>query len=224
MTPIHLTDMGIVSRDLNQGAYMENHEETLKQLAIQAQQHPVQSTQRRLALNKLVSEIMRSPNRRRRAPASWPAHLYEDLYNQALNKTLLEICQKIDQYNPKHPVMAWVNELLGYRCLDVGREYNQNTPPTYSLDELKQELPDLKQLDDEDEMLAEFLKSDPENRLKIFIKGHPEATLQVLALAIFEEGKTWKQLSIDFGIPMQTIVAFVKRNLQKLNDYFRNNL
>ncbi|HAZ48333.1 MAG TPA: hypothetical protein DCZ55_28730 [Cyanobacteria bacterium UBA11371] len=203
---------------------MENHEETLKQLAIQAQQHPVQSSQRRLALNKLVGEIVRSPNRRRRAPASWPAHLYHDLYNQALNKTLLEICQKIDQYNPEYPVMAWVNEILGYRCLDVGREYNQNTLPTYSLNELKQELPDLKPLDDEDEMLAEFLRSDPENRLKIFIKGHPEATLQVLALAILEEGKTWKQLSIDFGIPMQTIVSFVKRNLQNLTDYFRNNL
>jgi DNA-directed RNA polymerase specialized sigma24 family protein len=207
---------------------MENHEETLKQLAIQAQQHPVQSTQRRLALNRLVGEIMRSPKLARPQQGNWPRHLYEDFYNEALQKTLLEICQKIDQYNPNYPVMAWVNELLKYRFLDVVRDYYRAAPTViFSLDALNYDTPDNREteFDDITEKLAQFLKQDPENRLQVAIRGYPNApVLQNLLWAKYVEGKTWKELSIDCGIPMQTIVSFVKRNLPNLNDYFRNNL
>jgi DNA-directed RNA polymerase specialized sigma24 family protein len=206
---------------------MENHEETLKQLAIQAQQHPVQSTQRRLALNRLVSEIMRSPKLARPQQGNWPRHLYEDLYNEALQKTLLEICQKIDQYNPKYRVMAWVNELLRYRFLDVVRDYYRTRQTeTRSLDQLDYDTLNINQTppDDEAEKVAKFLTNDPENRFQIHIKSHPEATFQALALAKYVEGQTWEEISLRFNISMQTIISFVKRNLHKLNPYFRKYL
>lgn len=76
----------------------------LQQLAIESKQHPSLSPQRQLALNRLVNKILQSDSLSHPQRGSWSPNLYEDLYNEALQKTLLEICQKIDSYNPNHPV------------------------------------------------------------------------------------------------------------------------
>jgi hypothetical protein len=94
-------------------------DERLQQLAREAKQQPPLSHQRQLLLNRLVNKILQSDRLSHPQRGSWPPSLYEDLYNEAMQKTLLEICQKIDNYNPEHPVMAWVNYLLKKRFSDV---------------------------------------------------------------------------------------------------------
>ena len=78
----------------------------LQQLVKKAQQHPPKSVERRMALNSLAQEILSSGHLSRLRNSPCPPHLYEDFYNEALQKTLMEISQKIDGYNPKYPVMA----------------------------------------------------------------------------------------------------------------------
>ena len=87
----------------------------LQQLVAKAQGHPPESVERQIAVSELFNEIVCCHCLARPQQRSWHPSVYEDLYNEALLRTLREICQKIDRYNPNHPVMAWVNFLLKKR-------------------------------------------------------------------------------------------------------------
>ena len=105
--------MLIVSKTPDNNALNRNqdNDEYLRELAIEAQKHPLQSSKRQLAINKLVNEIWRSPKLGHPQKGLWSPNFYEEIYHEALQKTLLEVCHRINLYNPQHPVMAWVNSL-----------------------------------------------------------------------------------------------------------------
>jgi hypothetical protein len=168
---------------------------------------------------------------------SWPPSLYEDLYNEALQKTLIEICQKIDKYNPEHPVMAWVNYLLKKRFSDVVKKYlNQgitSVPPSsnlkarvVSLGELEYNLISEEQAMTDSQLLVQFIEDDPENLFKNeHIIGYPQASFQYIALARFVEEKTWQEISTELnGTSIQTLSSFFNRQLRKLMPYFQKYL
>ncbi len=72
---------------------------------------PIIRAKRRIALNRLINAIQFSG--RLSKQAKWlELPNYQDYYNEALQKTLIEICEKINQYNPQYPVMAWVNQIM----------------------------------------------------------------------------------------------------------------
>lgn len=74
-------------------------------------------------------------------------------------------------------------------------------------------------------MLQQFLEEDPENLFQSeHIKGHPDATFQVLVTAKFVEDQTWEQMSQNLGIPIPTLSAFVTRRLHKFKPYFQKYL
>jgi hypothetical protein len=85
----------------------DDFNQPLRQLAQEAQRHPHESVPRQLALNKLVNEILKSDRLGHPQRGLWSPSVYEYLYNKALQKTLLEVCRKNDNYHPEHPVMAW---------------------------------------------------------------------------------------------------------------------
>lgn len=58
----------------------------LQQLVQEAQQHPPLTPQRQIALNKLIDVIWRSKQLGHPQSGQWPSNLYEDLYNEALQK------------------------------------------------------------------------------------------------------------------------------------------
>ncbi|HAA31688.1 MAG TPA: hypothetical protein DCE56_33305 [Cyanobacteria bacterium UBA8553] len=209
--------------------YPENFDEQLQQLAIEAKQHPPMSPQRQLALNRLVNKILQSESLSHPQRGQWPPSLYEDLYNEALQKTLLEICQKIDRYNPERPVMAWVNYLLGMRFCDVVKQWYQGEGAVISFDELDNLIsnnfsPEAHILS-EVEMLRQFLKDDPENLLKKeYLRGHPEANFQYIAIARFVEEKTWKEISTELGVPISSLNNFFDRRLRNLIPHFQKYL
>jgi hypothetical protein len=211
-------------------------DERLQQLAIEAKQQPPLSPQRQLLLNRLVNKILQSNRLSHPQRGSWSRSLYEDLYNEALQKTLLEICQRIDNYNPDHAVMAWVNYLLKKRFSDVVTRYfnqgithvPQSNPnaQVISLSELEYSLISEEPTMTESQLLGRFLEDDPENLLKNeHIRGHPQASFQYIAIARFVEEKTWEEISAELNdISIQTLYSFFNRQLRKLMPYFQKYL
>jgi DNA-directed RNA polymerase specialized sigma24 family protein len=153
-----------------------------------------------------------------------------------MQKTLLEICQKIDNYKPEHTVMAWVNYLLKKRFSDVVKKYRKqgitNVPPSHrnerviSLNELEYSLISEEQTITDSQLLGRFLEDDPENILKNeHIRDYPQASFQYIAIARFVEGKTWEEISTELnGISIQTLSSFFNRQLRKLMPYFQKYL
>ena len=211
-------------------------DERLQQLAIEAKQQPPLSPQRQLILNRLVNKILQSNRLSYPQRGLWPPSLYEDLHNEAMQKTLLAICQKIDNYKPEHTVMAWVNYLLKKRFSDVVKKYRKqgitNVPPSHrnervvSLNELEYSLISEEQTITDSQLLGGFLEDDPENILKNeHIRDYPQASFQYIAIARFVEGKTWEEISTELnGISIQTLSSFFNRQLRKLMPYFQKYL
>jgi hypothetical protein len=90
-------------------------DETLKQLAIAAQGYSPGSPERQFALTQLVNGILRS-SRLCHPQRGQFLSLYQDIYNEVIQKLFLYICENIDRYDPERgTVMAWVNVLLERR-------------------------------------------------------------------------------------------------------------
>ncbi|NJO43005.1 MAG: sigma-70 family RNA polymerase sigma factor [Cyanobacteria bacterium CRU_2_1] len=212
-------------------------DQQLQQYAEVAQRHPPQSTQRQLALNRLVNKILTSGRLGHPQRNLWSYSLYEDFYNEALQKTLLEVCQKIDSYNPEHPVMAWVNFRLNHQFIEVVNDCNKKgitqIPKSAKTRQIAY-LPSLDQLDkltsveetlSDDQLLRQFLEDDPEHLLKKSqIRDRPEITFQSLALAKFVEGQTWSEIATNLEVSVQTLCSFFNRQLKELMPYFRKYL
>ncbi|MGA9378033.1 MAG: sigma-70 family RNA polymerase sigma factor [Phormidium sp.] len=198
----------------------------LQQLVKQAQQHPPLSKQRQIALNKLINEIQQSNRLCQPQKNTWNPQIYEDIYNEALSKTLLEICQHIDEYREEYAVLAWVNNRLKQRFIDAVRQYYQQKKVKEKINYIPPENPTpLDILTEESQMLKQFLETDPENHFKTtFIKGNPAASFQTIAIAKFIEDKTWEEISIHLGISVPTLASFINRNLHNLLPYFRKYL
>lgn len=197
--------------------------------------HPPFSPDRQRSLNQLVNAIMQSGKLGHPQRNLWPANLYEDLYHEALQKTLMEICQKIDQYNPEHPVMAWVNFRLNCQFIEVVKDYQKQgltqMPRAVAVAPIRlpslEDLPLNSAIEDEDENLRirQFLQQDPEGHLqKQRLRERPEITFQQLAIAKFIEGKSWPEIAADLNISPQTLCSFFNRQLKTLIPYFKKHL
>ncbi|PMB19417.1 hypothetical protein CEN45_19180 [Fischerella thermalis CCMEE 5198] len=210
-------------------------DERLKQIALAVKQTPADSNQRKVALNLLV-EAIQIANRFCHPHSSLPPGVYEYVYQEAFQTTLAEICQKIDNYNPEHEVMAWVNGLLGWRFQDEIKKHkrqgitqlpanqpyrviNLNEPDTIERFWRKDEA--LNKL----QQLQESLEEDPYNMFtKEHIQDRPDANFQLIALAKIVEGKSWQNISKELQIPVSTVSSFYYRCLKKFRDFFQQYL
>ncbi len=184
---------------------------------------------RRIALNKLVNAIQSSGRLSRQS--KWLGEPnYEDYYNEALQLTLMEVCQKIDEYNPQYPVMAWVNKIFGWRFIDVRNKElkrgftqipkHQKSATVLCLDDIKSEklLPNDKS---ELEQLKEIIQKDSEGFLKSeYLSKYPQVNLQTILLMLLAE-KRWKDISQELGVPISTISSFYQRRMNKIIDYIQ---
>lgn len=212
----------------------------LRELALEAQQHPAQSRQRNRALTKLIEAIGRCHRLVRPYRESWPPLIYEDLYNEAYGKTLEYICQNIDNYYPEKPVMAWVNQILKFRFSDVvDRHMNEKKRRELpSLDDLEDNLEKwlsekfqhseearmVRELHEEWRELRELIEEDPDHLFRgVLLRGRPDITWQVIALAKLD-GETLDSISQRFGVSISGIDSLFNRNLRRFRDYFRNRL
>ncbi|MGB8691389.1 MAG: hypothetical protein WCD53_29270 [Microcoleus sp.] len=210
----------------------------LKQLALEAQQHPAGSQERQIALTKLIDQIYRH-NRLTRPHIGDDSllHLYEDIYSEARLKIVEHICQNIDTYDSKKPVMAWVNHFFNFRFRDVCDRYRRETRiKCFSIDVLEkfeqeesdiyqQNYPQMQMMEDT-QRLRELIAEDPDRLFRNkTIKNRPDITWQVIALAILDDEK-WKTIAQRFHPTksISTLQSFFDRNLRKFSDYIRNKL
>ena len=219
-------------------------DEVLQQLVAQAKAAPVGSSQRRIALSKLMNMVRRSDNiARQRNWSSIPN--FQDIYDEALNETMMEICQKIDNYKPPSPVMAWINNTFNFRFIDIKEKYEKKgvtyLPRRAKLNciELDREvrfadsgnaqsqLENIAQPesgDSELRLLVNFVTDDPD---RVFATAHikhlPSATFQRILLMTCE-GKSWQEIADLLATSVPTASSFYQRNLRNYLPYLQNHL
>lgn len=208
----------------------------LLELVLEAQGHPLHSPERQRSLTRLVIEIKRSGrlDRLRRFAPRYSPSLFQDLYNEALQEMYMYICHKVDLYRPDHPVMAWVNNTLRCKFLDVVKQHQFHEMPYEPI--LFEQLFSTARNDDQPRLdydsLRCFLETDPEGLLRSYSSQkqpivtfqHPTVTFQFLAIARHIQGKTWEEIERETGISFKTLASFFTRTLQKLLPYFQKYL
>ena len=184
---------------------------------------------RRIGLNKLINTIEAS-GRLSKQTQWFGLPNYEDYYNEALQLTFIEICDKVDEYNPKYPVMAWVNQIFNWRFIDViNKEQKKGLtnvpkkkkiPPIISLDWLKIKLIIDKEISEIEE-IKEIINQDPEKYLiNEHVKAHTEANLKAILLLLLE-GNKWKEISQELGVSISTVSSFYYRNMHNIIAYLK---
>ncbi len=232
----------------------------LQHLAREVQQATPLSPQRQRGLTKLIQEIWKQPTigilKRSLRKRYWSVSdgVYEDLFNEALQETLVAISRHIDNYqSQKASFINWICGLLknkfsdgyhkyskkGIRLIPIftdkknGKNYKEGQ--VISFDELEEFLVEelmfkhisqSKNSSNSDcDLLRELLINDPDNVFKTaYVRGKPHATFQNIAIAIYVEGKNMQQLSTELSIPYSTLDCFFKRKLKKLETYFQEHL
>lgn len=195
----------------------------LKQLAIEAQRHIPYTELRQHALGQLVEAIQLSGRLCHPRQASFSPQFYDLLYEEAVNKTLTYVCQKIDNYDPERgdrKFMNWVNFRLERLFIDSYYEFRElNIENLPSLSELET----IVQPEEPPSLFAEVreaIAEDTEDIFKqVYIRDRPDANFQAIALARFS-GESWQEISAKFAIPLPTLSRFFHRCCEK----FRSQL
>ncbi|MBD2201397.1 hypothetical protein H6G33_02105 [Calothrix sp. FACHB-1219] len=218
----------------------------LKLLALEVQKQPHLTPKRQLALNKLLQAIQQ-PSETTRLKISLRAiypnlrnELFQDLFDEALQETLIAISRYIDNYNPQRQLfISWVIGILKHKFHDVYRKYSRTTSvKILSFDGLEEFVVDAElenshsykeklakeKLAFDCDFLRELLIKDPDNQFQKHIKGKPELTFQYIAKALYIEGIKMTYLSKKLNLPNTTLTSFFSRELARLKPYFQEKL
>ncbi|HEY9651030.1 MAG TPA: hypothetical protein V6C95_10235 [Coleofasciculaceae cyanobacterium] len=192
-------------------------DDRLKRLALEAQQSPPQSQQRQYLLTELVNAIQVS-NRLIHPQSNIPRDFYELIYDDAVNRTLLYVFQKIDSYDPERGegrLMNWVNFRLQMTFRDLVHQYFKMTslplePEEIKNTELETQPPLLS------DMVTECIIEDQDSLFnKECIRNYPYANFQHIFRARRVDYKSWKEISEELNIPVTTLSSFYGRCIEK---------
>ena len=207
---------------LRDNAFKEVLDDTqLKKLALEAQRHPPNTELRQQALIELVNAILISGKLSR--PHSWisPYSFYNLIYEEAVNQTLLYVCQKIDNFKAEsesgqeRKFITWVNFRLDKMVLEAyGKFRQQKATEIPSLSDLANMAQPEFQNNSAD-LLIKYIERDVDNQFKNeHVRNFPQANFQTIALARLS-GKTWEEMSKEFGVEVPTLSSFFRRTCQK---------
>ncbi|MGD1952081.1 MAG: hypothetical protein ACFB14_20895 [Leptolyngbyaceae cyanobacterium] len=200
----------------------------LKGLALEAQRQPNPSSLRQHALLQLVEAIracgrLAHPHRAKFAPS-----FYTLLYEEAVNRTLVYVCQKIDTYDPNRgqtqKFMNWVNFRLDRMVIECRRQFSdrntQQLPDLNDLERLSQPEPQSSLAKE----VREYIAADRDNLFKsTHIRKRPDASFQAIALARFAD-QSWEEISAQFDIKIPTLSSFFQRCCDKFSENFQELL
>lgn len=196
----------------------------LKKLAMEAQRHPLNSELRQHALGQLIEAIRLSGKLCHPHRTSFSPQFYDLLYDEAVNKTLVYVCQKINNYDPERgdkKFMNWVNFRLERVLIESCNEFREpNVDDLPSLTELEtvtqpEEPPSLFT------KVQERIEEDADNIFKrAHVRDRPDASFQAIALARFS-GQSWQAISEKFAIPLPTLSRFFQRCSEKFRSQLR---
>lgn len=212
---------------------MQELDDRLKRLALQAQNQPPKSLQRQKTVDRLLREIQASG---RLVRPSVPDHLrgsYEEIYAIAVQNIFRHLYENIDRYDPEKEVLQWANFLLRKRFPDAIQEITKlygGIEPT-QLKRLTLEdwdrciLPESENAPSpEIQEICQYLQDDPENRFRSTCIGkNPAASFQYIALQVLAD-RSWQDISTELGIKVSTLSSFYRRSLKKFAPQFKDYL
>ena len=203
-------------------------DESLKQLALDAQQHPPSSEARNHALRELVQAIGLSGKLSRPHLGQFSPEFYALIYDEAVNQTLMYICQHIDNYDPnrgkRQQFMNWVNFRLNKQILDSYRDFQNSQFQTVSSLADLENIPQPEAAIPVSDQIADWIRDDADNQFKRhYIRNRPDANFQAIALATLA-GKSWEQIATEFGISASTLSSFFYRCCHKFAPKFQHYL
>jgi DNA-directed RNA polymerase specialized sigma24 family protein len=196
----------------------------LKRLAIAAQNYPPDSELRHYALGELVEAIRLSGRLCRPQRGRFYPQYYDLIYDEAVNRTLIYVCQKIETYEPERgnkKFMNWVNFRLERTFIETGYEFREprhmDLPSLAQLETMVQSQESASLL----ERICEYLEEDADNLFKqAHIRNRPDANFSAITLARLA-GKTWEEISAELGIAVPTLSSFFQRHCQKFRALIR---
>jgi len=215
------------ANQLRENAFREVLNDTqLKKLALEAQRHPHHSQLRQQALTELVNAIILSG--RLCHPHRWitPNDFYELIYEEAVNQTLVYVCQKLDNYDPEkgreHKFTNWVNFRLDKIMLGCYTKFKQRVSPELLT---LADLDSIVQVEETQtscsELLRQCLEDDTNNIFKNeYIRNCPQANFRDIALATFS-GKSWEEISAEMDVKISTLSSFFQRSCKKFSPQFK---
>lgn len=201
----------------------ERLNQQLQELIQEAQKHPASSLERRRILSRLIMAINDSNQVGHPQRGQWPPAQYEDLYNQALSYTWEYIAKNIDAYNPKFKVMAWFNDILKKRFIDVLRRESRHWG-TSSMDELSEKGYQASSNDEESQLqqLRHCIEINPIYS-ETHIKNRPDVNFKAIFILRLD-GYQWDAISEEFKLKRTTLSSFFQRNLTKFSPEIRRCL
>ncbi|MBD2259392.1 hypothetical protein [Pseudanabaena sp. FACHB-2040] len=200
----------------------------LKQIALEAQNHPPQSALRRHALMQLVEAIRLSGRLARPHRGKFSPQFYDLLHEEAVNKTLAYLCRHIDSYDPARgqaqKFMNWVNFRLDRTLIECRREFSdRNTTALPNLNDLET-LPQPETAPSLADNVHDYIRADPDGDFQAtHVRNRPDASFQTIALARLM-GKSWEEISADLGIKIPTLSSFFQRCCDKFSAKFQELL
>lgn len=223
---------------------MDELERIVDELALEAKSYPKGSKDRQKCLTKLTKAILQSqPSCQNHYQL--PYSIYMELQREAIQETLIRLYKKIDEdeYDPNQGhLLHWFRETLRYRFLDLcdkyvmGRLVQENNkkkrvrdefldaPSGRTLLDLIEQPETVPNRHREYEQLRRLIEKDPTGQFrKAHIGNHEEANFQAIILGRLD-GRSWKDLSEEWKIPVPVISSFYQRNIQKFKPIFRENL
>lgn len=196
----------------------KNLDDRLTQLAITAQKYQHQTLERQIALTKLMREIFKSGKLAVLRKNEY-YHLYDYVFDEAIQELLIYICRNIEKYDPqKGSMMQWIFFLFYHRYIKqafqkIHKEQNQQNiiRKLLALDKhINEKKPSLSDL------VRACIEADPENICKSkHIQNHPEANFQFLAIRRFSSHH-WKDIAADLNLSVPTVSGFYYRSAVKL--------
>lgn len=208
-----------------------------------AQNNPQNSQGRRRALGELV-RVLRSSGKLTRPRRGQFKGFYNDIYEEALQRLFIHICEKIDAYNPERAsVLSWVNFLLGQRFfIEASREFmatvykgmDARTVKKVSVADLDREISSSRgaqtqpflsdNVKDLSDNVKEYIQEDPDEVFQVtHVDGHPEASFQWIALQRLD-GYAWREISGKLNIPIATLSSFYQRCIKRFASAIKRNL
>ena len=199
----------------------------LKQLALAAQKQPPNSALRSYALTNLIKAIEISQKLCHPHTRLFTSNVYSLIHEEAVAKTMIHVCLKIDQYDPQRgskKFMNWVNFKLDKTILAYYQNFNYSPigkPISLSQVEIfihKKAVP--KKAD----LLYKCIEKDSQGIFKdSYIGDNPQANFKEIALRKLSN-KTFKEIAEEFDSSVSTISAFYKRNCQKFRDILKQEI
>lgn len=199
----------------------------LQRLAIAAQDHKHNISERRKVLTELVTQIEGFRIVGRPRLNEFPPDIYEEIYAEAKQDLMLCIFTKIDTYNPsKGKVRQWLNFLMNKRCFNeaIPKIIGRKNSILYTEMQIKWEEYLKNDSYEAGTALKEMIEEDAEDALKsVVMTRYPQINFQMLLLKR-GDGMSWQKLSEEFGVKLPTLTSFYRRNLPQFMPRFKEYL